>query len=234
MPRDITTPQLEAIGVSKVLSDSWVLRSVHLSVGQRDRVLLYGPNGAGKTTLLKILCGIQRPNSGQVRVFGHPIERAPRSSMRHLGLLLSRGFFAEELTLEENLHFFGKLYSMDKRSLDERIDGLLSWAGLEHARRSPVFTLSTGQRQRLALVRVRLHDPSLLILDEPFNGLDEEALGFVRELFIQTATVLFTSHDLSFAKELATTVLLIKRGRIVAETKADNPSLMNVVVESLA
>jgi ABC-type multidrug transport system ATPase subunit len=151
-----------------------------------------------------------------------------------LGLLLSRGFFAEELTLEENLRFFGKLYGMDKQSLDERIEGLFSWAGLEHARRSPVFTLSTGQRQRLALVRVRLHEPRLLILDEPFNGLDEEALGFARDLFVQPTTVLFTSHDLAFAKELATTVLLIKGGRIVAESEADNPALMNVVMEALA
>ena len=234
MAQDTSPPLLEAVGVSKVLSERWVLRSVHLRLGQKERVLLYGPNGAGKTTLLKLLCGIQRPNSGHVRLFGHPIDRAPRACLRHLGLLLSRGFFAEELTLEENLHFFGKLYGMDKQSLDERIEGLFSWAGLEHARRSPVFTLSTGQRQRLALARVRLHNPRLLILDEPFNGLDEEALGFARDLFVQPTTVLFTSHDLAFAKELATTVLLIKGGRIVAESEADNPALMNVVMEALA
>lgn len=226
-------PLVECVGLSKVLSERWVLRDVSVSVRPKERVLLYGPNGAGKTTLLKLLCGIQKPTCGSIRLFGQPIERLPRDSMKNLGLVLSRGFFTEELSVEENLNFFGKLYGMNRSIIFDRIEALLRWAHLRPFRNSPVLTLSTGQRQRLTLVRACLHDPQLLVLDEPFNGLDEEALGFVKDIFKEPKTILFTSHDFEFAKGLSSAVWLIKDGRIIAQFKTDRPALEGAIKEAL-
>lgn len=234
IPEELSSPFIEGIGLSKILSERWVLRNVSLVLKPKERILLYGPNGAGKTTLLKLLCGIQSPTSGSIRLFGQPIAQLPRDALKNLGLLLSRGFFTEELSVVENLTFFGKLYGMSRSSIAERIDTLLGWSDLRLYRDSPVLTLSTGQRQRLALVRACLHDPKLLVLDEPFNGLDEEALDFVKDIFLEPRTILFTSHDFGFAKSLATAVWLIKGGRLVAQYRTDKPSLDGAVKEALA
>jgi ABC-type multidrug transport system ATPase subunit len=232
--QDHSSPFIECVGLSKVLSERWVLRDVSIALRPKERILLYGPNGAGKTTLLKLLCGIQRPTCGSIRLFGHPIEQLPRDFFKNLGLVLSRGFFTEELSIEENLIFFGKLYGMSRTLIFDRIEALLRWSHLRPFRNSPVLTLSTGQRQRLALIRACLHNPQLLILDEPFNGLDEEALGFVKDIFKEPRTILFTSHDLEFAKGLSNAVWLIKGGRIIAQFRTDRPSLEGTIKEALA
>lgn len=195
-----------------------VLRGVDFHVGPGEFVVLLGPNGAGKTTFLRVLSSLSRPTLGEVWIAGNRIPQQSALVRRSLGVLSHQPLLYGDLTAEENLIFYGRLY--DLPHLKQRLDQVLSLVGLSLRRRDLVREFSRGMQQRLAIARAILHDPELLLLDEPHTGLDQEAASMLDALLQQVATegrtLLMTTHDLTRAVNLGTRVDVLSKGLIVA------------------
>jgi heme exporter protein A len=209
-------PLVEANAVHVALGDTPVLRGISLSLAAGSSLALVGPNGAGKSTLLRTLAGLIRPARGEVRIGGHVLGPRNPAGRMLVGLVGHQAMLYPELTARENLRFYGQLYGLDH--LDERVEhGLARLDMARHADR-PVSVMSRGMIQRLALSRAMLHEPPLLLLDEPDTGLDARAYDalatIVRERGAGQAIVL-ASHDLRRVLELADSVAFLRTGRIV-------------------
>jgi ABC-type multidrug transport system ATPase subunit len=192
---------IAARGVGRRFGDKRVLRGVELDVPQGGFAVVTGPNGAGKTTLLRICAGLARPSEGELHV-GVPRER--------LGFLAHEPLVYRELTALENLELYGKLYRVPERR--ERIGMLLERFGLWDARAERVGAYSRGMQQRLAVCRVLLHDPALLILDEPYTALDAQGADLLDaqlEELHGERTFLVSTHDPGRVERFATTTLAL-------------------------
>ena len=206
-----------------------VLRELDFEVESGEFVALLGPNGAGKTTLLRILATLSRPTSGLVKVASLQLPQAGAALRAHLGVVSHQPLLYGDLTAEENLRFFAKLYSVDM----ERIQEVLNLIGLKKRKDDLVRTYSRGMQQRLTIGRAILHNPRILLLDEPHTGLDQEA-GEILDRVLQAValegrTVVMTSHDLVRAANLATRVDLLSRGKITASVSAEDLSASDLV-----
>ena len=200
--------------VWKFYGDYPALRDVAFTVEQGSCLALLGRNGAGKTTLLKILAGLSKPAKGSVTVLGADV--GTRQTRMRIGLLGHGIGIYEELTAFENLRLFAKLYRVP--NAEQVASSWLERVGLERMRDGLIREFSRGMRQRLAVARAFLHDPALLLLDEPFTALDDRAIAVLQEL-IRTArnagrTIIMSTHQLREALELASDVALIVRGRL--------------------
>jgi heme exporter protein A len=179
---------------------------------------LFGPNGAGKTTLIRILASLARPTSGEVRLWGTDLGKAPPSARRHLALISHNPLLYGDLTPDENLRFFARMY--DLPDAKPRIDTVLEQVGLVARRRDPVRTFSRGMVQRLAIARAMLcvHDPAIMLLDEPYTGLDLQAAdmlrGVLEELAASHRTVILTTHNLEQGLETCDRVAILHRGKV--------------------
>ena len=195
-----------------------VLRGVDFDVEPGEFVALLGPNGAGKTTFLRILASLSRPTLGDVRLAGFRLPGQAASVRRVLGVVSHQPLLYGELTAEENLRFYGRLY--DVPQLEARVAQVLELVGLAARRRDLVRQYSRGMQQRLAIGRAVLHDPEIMLFDEPHTGLDQEASlmldGVLRQVAARGRTVVMTSHDLLRSAELATRVDILSRGVIAA------------------
>lgn len=195
-----------------------VLRGVDFSVQPGEFVALLGPNGAGKTTFLRILASLSRPSIGQVIVANHKLPDEAAQVRAKLGVVSHLPLLYPELTAEENLRFYARMYGIDKQEI--RITEVLQMIGLEHRRRDLVSTFSRGMQQRLAIGRAVVHDPEVMLFDEPYTGLDQDASEMLDDVLRSVAakgrTVVMTSHDLARAEELATRFDILSRGVIVA------------------
>lgn len=195
-----------------------VLRQLDLQVNQGEFVALLGPNGAGKTTLLRILASLARPTLGQITIAGYNLPHQAAAVRRRLGVVSHQPLLYGDLSTEDNLRFFGRLYGIAR--LEDRLTETLALIGLENRRRDLVRTFSRGMQQRLAIGRAVLHRPDVLLLDEPHTGLDQDACEMLdtvlRQLTGAGQTVLMTSHDLARAAGLAGRFDVLTRGRIVA------------------
>ena len=213
------TPVIEARGLTKVLGGRPVLDGVDLEVRRGECAVLVGPNGAGKTTLLHLVAGLARPDGGQVRVAGVPAHRLPAALRRRMGLLAHQPYLYEHLTAEENLRFWARIFGV--RGARQRIRELLGRFGLLLFAHDPVRAYSRGMVQRLALARVLLHDPDLLLLDEPFSGLDRAGVQLLREVLRELKgagrTLLLVSHRPDEVAELADRFVVLAAGRIRGE-----------------
>lgn len=186
---------------------------------------LVGPNGAGKTTLIQLLSTLTRPTAGTARVAGHDLRGADADLRRQIGLVSHQVLLYEELTAMENLRFFGRLYDLDR--LEDAASDALERVGLTHRAHDPVRTLSRGMQQRLGIARAILHHPAILLLDEPFTGLDPSSAEMLRGTLMGLAeegrTTLMATHNLALGLELCHRLAILVRGRIVVE--ADRESL---------
>ena len=210
---------VEAKGIVKSFGRREVLKGVDLVVGEGEFVIVMGPNGAGKTTLLRIIATLVRPDKGQLKVCGFPIpDKAPEARAK-IGFLTHSPLLYDELTARENLLFYANLLSV--RSPEKRIEELLRLVGLEDRADERVRTFSRGMLQRLAIARAFVHSPPLLLLDEPFTGLDQKAAEVLTALlkrFPQEGrTVIMTTHQLDETLTLAHRVLVLYKGKFVAE-----------------
>ena len=198
-----------------------ILRRLDFNVEQGEFVALLGPNGAGKTTFLRILASLSRPTLGEVRIAGHVLPAQATAVRSRLGVVSHLPLLYGDLTAEENLRFFGLLYSIP--DLRERISEVLGLIGLLPRRSDLVRTFSRGMQQRLAIGRAVLHDPEVLLLDEPHTGLDQDACDMLDSVLQQVAargrTVVMTSHDLARAASLARRFDVLARGRIQASVQ---------------
>ena len=195
-----------------------VLRGLDFKVQSGEFVALLGPNGAGKTTFLRILATLSRPSMGNVKVAGYHLPHQAAQVRARLGVVSHMPLLYEDLTAEENLRFYARMYGISKK--EERITEVLGMVGLETRRRDLVRTFSRGMQQRLAIGRAVLHDPEVMLFDEPYTGLDQDASSMLDEVLRSVAaqgrTVVMTSHDLARAEELATRFDILSRGVITA------------------
>lgn len=216
-----------------------VLRGLDFEVQPGEFVALLGPNGAGKTTFLRILASLSRPSLGNVTVAGHQLPHEASAVRARLGVVSHLPLLYGDLTAEENLRFYARMYNIP--GLEARITEVLEMVGLEHRRRDLVRTFSRGMQQRLAIGRAVLHDPDVILFDEPYTGLDQDASSMLDEVLKTVAargrTVVMTSHDLVRAEDLATRFDILSRGVIAASTARDglqNSNLLAFYRESLA
>jgi len=202
-----------------VLKEVRSSQKIALSLGEGEFLVLFGPNGAGKSSLLGMLAGALRPTSGTVSIRGVPLDFSEVEWRGRIGLLSHRGFLYAHLTAEENLRFYGSLFGLT--DLDERIPERLARVGLSDRARFEVRQLSHGMRQRLSLARALLHDPDVVLLDEPYTGLDPSAAAVLRDVLRGLRdgrrTVVMVTHNLTEGLQLATRVAIQVAGRMAWE-----------------
>jgi sodium transport system ATP-binding protein len=196
------------------------VKDVSFDVRPGEVVGLLGPNGAGKTTTLRMLSTTLRPTSGTARIAGYDVVREPDEVRASIGVLPTDPGLYGRLTAEENLRFFGRLAGLSGAELERRIDRLLKWLGMDEHRKRRTEGFSKGMRHKIALARSILHEPPVLILDEPTAGLDVSAartiIDFIQESKAAGRTVLFSSHYLVEAERVCDRIAIIADGRIRA------------------
>lgn len=201
-----------------------VLHGVNFSLEQGAITGFLGGNGAGKTTTLKCILGLAFPDSGSVEYFGQPF--LDRETKKRIGFLPERPYFYEHLTGEEFLQFYGQLsFRIKKADLKERIDRLMKRVDLLHARDRKLRNYSKGMLQKIGVAQALIHDPELVILDEPVSGLDPDGRFYLSEIIRETAregrTVFFSSHLLNDAEKLCERLVIMKAGRVTYEGRTD-------------
>jgi len=210
-------------------SEIWALREVSLEVPQRSIFGIVGPNGAGKTTLLKILACLILPTDGEARICGHDVARRSVAVRRTLGFVTSdeRSFYWR-LTGIENLQFFGNLYGLFGKPLVHRISYLLERLDLKEPADRPFKEYSSGMKQRLAVARALLHDPPVLLLDEPTRSLDPISAKHLRRFVLEELsgregkTLILATHNLQEAEQLCHKVAVLSRGRVLSTGRVED------------
>ncbi len=210
---------IAASDVRKAYGEITALAGVSISVGSGQALGLVGPNGAGKSTLLRILCGVSRPDAGSVRLDGHDPEQQPRQAKHRLGCVPEHPPLFELLTGGEQLAWVGRVHEIPESLLPARIDELAAALDLTDALPRRVGGYSKGMRQKLAFAAALLPDPRLLILDEPFEGVDVVAIdamkAILRQFVEQGAAVLLSSHILGLVEDVCTEFAVLDAGRVV-------------------
>lgn len=219
-PESSRPPILEVSGLSRRFEERFALRDVSFSVPEGEIFAFIGPNGAGKTTTIRILATLLEPTRGEVRVAGHCVRDETEEVRRLIGYLPDRFGVYEGLTVREYLEFFAAAYRLSGQRRQRVLGDVLELTDLAPLARRMVRSLSLGMRQRLCLARTLVHDPRLLILDEPASSLDPRArIEFrmlLRELRDMGKTIFISSHILTELSDVCTSVGIIEKGRLVA------------------
>jgi heme exporter protein A len=193
-----------------------VLRRLDLTIARGEFVALLGPNGSGKSTLIRLLAGLSKPTAGTIHIGGWELPREAHAVRAQIGLVSHKPLLYDNLTARENLQFFARLYHLSDH--DDRIASLLERVGLARRAHDLVRTYSRGMQQRLSIARALLHRPDVLLLDEPYTGLDQDASlildGLLREAQRDGHTILMATHQLDRASQLASRVIILSRGEI--------------------
>lgn len=226
-------------GLVKQFDQQLVLRGINLDVANGQFLTLVGENGAGKSTLLRIVATLMRPTSGEVLLGGWPLPREAQRVRRYIGLVSHQSMLYRDLTAADNLRYFGRIYNLP--DLDKKIDASLKRVGLFARQRDPVRTFSRGMVQRLTLARATLHEPDILLFDEPYTGLDARAADLLDGLLAQEQangrTILLITHDLLRAHRLSERVAILHRGTIaheIASGELSSADFLNLYSETVA
>ena len=208
------------IGLTKQFDDLIAVDRVALSVAPGEILALLGPNGAGKTTTVRMLAAILRPTLGHAFVAGYSVTRQPREVRRRVGLLTEHPGLYLRMRGEEYLDFFGRLMGLDADEREHRAKELLARFGMSEAWNQRMGTYSKGMRQKMALARAMLHDPPVLLLDEPTSAMDPHSAKLVRDTILglrhHRRAIVLCTHNLAEAEALADRIAIIRRGRIIA------------------
>jgi ABC-2 type transport system ATP-binding protein len=211
---------IEATALTRQFGDFVAVDNVNLTVPDGTILALLGPNGAGKTTTVRMLAGLMAPSSGSAKVAGYDVVRNPADVRARIGLVTDVPGLYAQMTLPDYLEFFGKIYGLSGPNLRDRVAGLIDFFELSEHQRERMVGFSKGMKQKVALARALLHEPSVLFLDEPTSGLDPLAARAVRELVVglkhARRTIVLCTHDLAEAERLADDIAIIQHGRIVA------------------
>ena len=221
----MTTPALHIDRLVKVFGDKCAVDGLSLSIPQGEFHALLGPNGAGKTTTLRIVAGLLKADSGSARILGHDIARDPTAAKRLLSFLPDDPLLYGKLRPPEYLEFVAGLWNIEPADAETRAEELLRWLELWDKKHELIEGFSRGMRQKLALAGALIHDPKVMILDEPLTGLDAGAARQVKDLLLHRVkrghTVVLTTHILEMAERLAQRISIIQRGRIIAQGSLD-------------
>jgi heme exporter protein A len=213
---------VEVSELSKNFGSAAALGGVDFSVPAGEFITIFGPNGAGKTTMMRILATLARPSGGSVRIFGEDTRTAAAEVRRRIGLVTHRSLLYASLSAFENVSFFARMFEV--ADPEQRAREILTELGLEHRMNDAVQTYSRGMEQRCAIARALVHGPDVLLLDEPFSGLDPDARARLRGLLARPEngghTIILTSHDLSHGADQADRVAILARGRLVFDVAA--------------
>jgi len=215
------TAAIEIAGLAKRFGDQAAVEGLSLTVPRGEFHALLGPNGAGKTTTLRIIAGITRADAGSVRVMGHDVAIDPVAAKRVLAFIPDEPPLYGRLRPLEYLEFVAGLWSLDAAVAQPRAERLLDLLGLADKRGDYIEAFSRGMRQKLALAGALIHDPAVMLLDEPLTGLDAAAARQVKDILLERVragcTIVLTTHILEVAERLAERISIIAHGRIAAE-----------------
>ena len=219
--------------LTKTYGTQRAIDSLTFGVEKGEILGFLGPNGAGKTTTMKIITCFMPPTTGTVKIGEYNIQDNPLEIRRKVGYLAEHNPLYLDMYVHEFLHFAGKIQQLDNHFLQKRIPELIEMTGLQREQHKKIGMLSKGYRQRVGLSQALIHDPEVLILDEPTTGLDPNQIIEIRHLIREVGknkTVIFSSHILSEVEAVATRVIIINRGKIVAD--APTQELANLATEN--
>jgi len=208
---------IETRGVTKRFGNRLVLKGIDLTVRRGELAVLFGPNGAGKTTLLRILATIMNPTAGTIAIDGLNVKDDAGAIRRKIGVVSHLTFLYNDLTIRENLDFYARMYDVPQRK--ERIQETVEMVGMAARLNDRVGTLSRGMQQRVAIARAVLHQPEILLFDEPETGLDQRIISVLWDNLRYEKgvkrTIVLTTHDLDRGLELGERFLVLSRGTVV-------------------
>ena len=210
---------IQAEGLKKSFGNFDALRGVDLHVKRGEFMTLFGPNGAGKTTLIKLLATLTSPTSGTLSVYGYDVRKDVNNIRSVIGVISHDPYLYENLSAFENIKFFGTLYGLD--DVDNRARSVIKQVGLEKRMNDLVRTFSRGMKQRLTVARAIVHEPKILLLDEPYTGLDQHGAQIFGEMLSdlksQRRTILMTTHNIDEGLELSDRIGILAKGKIVLD-----------------
>ncbi|MBI1879474.1 MAG: heme ABC exporter ATP-binding protein CcmA [Chloroflexi bacterium] len=214
----------------KTFGSRIVLRGVNLTINEGDFITLMGANGAGKTTLLHIVATLSKPSGGSVGISGYSTADSATELRRFIGLVSHKTLLYDDLSAAQNLRFYAQMYDVPDAS--NRIETLLNQVGLWGRQHDPVRTYSRGMQQRLAIARAMLHNPPILLLDEPDTGLDQHAADKLSELLSAVGasqrTILMTTHNLERGLSLGNRVVILAKGKIAYDVQRQSVGVAEV------
>jgi gliding motility-associated transport system ATP-binding protein len=220
----VRTAMIEADGLSKFYGDFAACRDVSFSIRQGEVAAFLGPNGAGKSTTMKLLTGYLAPSEGEARIAGYNVATERIEAAKRLGYLPENGPLYPDMTPRSLLRFFGSARGMSRQQIDERMDAVIDLCKLSTVVGKPIGKLSKGFRQRVGMAQVLLHEPDVLIMDEPTAGLDPNQIREVRETIRrigQTKTILLSTHILQEVEAMCNRVIFINEGQVVFDGSPD-------------
>lgn len=219
VPDDAAPPAVRTVDLRKSLDERPVLRGINLSVRAGEYVAILGANGAGKSTLLRVLATLTPPTHGRVEIFGQPLADGGVALRARIGLIAHQSLLYRDLSALDNLLFFGRLYGLSHPAARAR--ELLAALGLSRRADDPVKAFSRGMVQRLAIARALVHDPDLLLADEPFAGLDAPSTASLEDLLRRLneagKTVVLVNHDIDQSLRLAGRAIVLRGGRVALD-----------------
>lgn len=209
------------------------LNGIDLDIFAGEKFGFFGPNGAGKTTIISVLCNILQSSAGRIQYFIDEQEFSIKEILPRIGFVPQDFAFYPELTPVQNLWYFGSLYAVPKKELDEKIDSLLITLGLDHVRNKKISTFSGGMKRRINLAIGLINEPKILFLDEPTVGVDVQSklviFTLLEELNKKGTTIIYTSHHLKEAEDFCDRIALLDHGKIIAIDNLENLLIQNGV-----
>ena len=218
--KNSNTILLECDNISKQYGFFFALSKISFHLDENTILGVIGANGAGKTTLIRILSGLTSPTSGKIAIKGKNYKTNDKSIKQFIGTITNKSFLYDELTIYENLKFYSKIYSIyDKSSFKKKIELYTEQFNLSDWIFEPISNLSTGMKQKVEIIRSLIHNPSLLLLDEPFSGLDFNTIKLLIKILTElrekeNLTIIIATHKIEVVQEISDTILILKRGKI--------------------
>ena len=218
---------IEIKKLTKQADNKLILRGVDLLINKGETVAILGPNGAGKSTLLKVLATLIKPTSGLIEVNGLDLKKNHIKIKKLMGYLPHSSLLYDHYTPFENIVFFGNIYGV--KNVEKRATELVKEVGLSFFLNEPVKNFSRGMIQRIAIARAIVHEPEILLLDEPHTGLDQGAIGILNNVILSMkakgTTTLMVTHDFKQAAEICDRIIIVKNGKIVDDFRIENQNL---------
>jgi len=216
---------LQIKNIVKKFGSFSAVNGINVYINQGELYGFLGPNGAGKTTTIKMIAGIYAPTSGSILINGNDISKNPVKAKLQIGYVPDQPYLYEKLTGREFLYFSGGLYNLDKKTIQNRIDELVDILNIESWLDKRTEEYSQGMRQRITIASALLHNPKLIVLDEPMVGLDPQSAVLVKKILnkkvTEGASVFVSTHSLSFAEEICSRIGIIKAGTMIYEDKRE-------------